>query len=245
MRPLILALFLGMISLCHADTAPEAEPATASLPSPPRMTLQPFYARYETRYKLSFLSFDIEAERRLQPLDKQQWQISFDASASAASLHENARFRVVDGQIQPLEYSMRGSGLIQEDDRSLLFDHDQQQIRDMLEGSVFSNRWQQGIQDKLTYMLQASLDLAAGKELLSYPVFEKNKAKTYAFERLGNEQLNTRVGRLNTVKIRQIRKDRREITAWLAVDKNYLLVRLLDSEKGKTRYEINLVETDL
>lgn len=221
-----------------AETSSTASPAPTVAAN---IQLKPFEAHYTSSYKLGFLNFEIEAKRQLTELDNNTWQLDFSASASAASLDERSRFRLIDGVITPLQYTLEGSGLIQEDDRALSFNTANKTITDDLNNKVYPDQWQTGLQDKLTYMLQISLDIAADKQNLDYPVFEKNKLKNYRFEIIGEEILTTRVGPLKTIKIRQVRKDKRDITAWLAMDKQYLLVKLVDKDKNHKRYEIDLV----
>jgi hypothetical protein len=219
--------------------------STSSTSPAPTVTaniqLKPFEAHYTSTYKLGFLSFDIDARRQLTELDNNTWQLDFSASASAASLDERSRFQLIDGVITPLKYTLEGSGLIQEDDRALSFNAETGTIHDSLNDKEYRDQWQEGLQDKLTYMLQVSLDIAAGKQNLDYPVFEKNKLKNYRFEIIGEEILTTRIGPLKTIKIRQVRKDKRDISAWLAIDKQYLLVKLVDKDNNHKRYEIDLV----
>lgn len=207
--------------------------------------LQPFTARYSSEYDLGWFSLDIDAERKLEASDDGTWQLTFEAEASAASIREKSVFRLDGSRIHPLQYSYDAGGLITEDDQRLVFDYQDETVRDEKKQRSYSDKWQNDLQDKLTYMQQISIDLAAGNDELSYQVFEKHRVREYAFEILGEEQLNTKVGTLNTLKLRQKRNDNREIVAWLAKDKDYLLVRLVDRKKGKKRYQIDLVSTTL
>lgn len=237
---LLLLLLVSGSPAGAATTAPAATPSQ----SVSNTSLSPFKARYSSRYKLGFLSFDIDAERTLQKLPDNSWQLQFSASASAASLDEITRFKLANGRIQPQEYSLKGTGVIQEDDRAFRFDHTAKTVTNSLSGDIFQNQWHDQIQDRLTYMLQISLDVAAGKRQLEYPVFEKNKVKMHQYAVVGEETLNTRIGPLRTIKVRQVRQDKRSITAWLAIDHQYVLVKLADKQNNSTRYAIDLVSLE-
>lgn len=244
MRFLHLSLLLSLL----VSGSPAGAVTTAPAATPPQTlsttSLSPFKARYSSRYKLGFLSFDIDADRTLQQLADNSWQLQFSASASAASLDEVTHFTLTNGKIQPLEYSLKGAGLIQEDDRAFRFDHKAKTVLNSLSSDIFKNQWHDQIQDRLSYMLQISLDVAAGKRQLEYPVFEKNKIKMHHYEVVGEETLNTRIGPLRTVKVRQVRQDKRSITAWLAIDHQYVLVKLADKQNNNTRYAIDLVSLE-
>ena len=220
----------------------EAENADDSAdPAKPSAQLTPFTAHYKTAWKLGWFSIDIEASRTLRQLTNGNWQLIFEADASAAGLVETSEFSFEDGLITPLEYRYRGSGLINESDRTLVFTPEFKRVSDLENQQQYSNAWKDTIQDNLTYMLQAGLDLAKGDEDLQYQVFEKNRAKDFEFEVVGEEQLNTDIGRLNTIKLRQVRKNKnRNVYAWYAIDHNYQLVRLQDKKDGETRYQIDI-----
>ena len=214
-------------------------------PSQPQTTLKPFVARYKSEWDVGFFSLDIKGTRRLEQLESGKWKLTFKADSSAASLKEVSTFELIDGQIQPLEYTYQVSGLVTEPDRHLEFDPAEEVVRDHKKNRDLTNQWAPGIQDAQTYMLQASLDLSLHPTLpLSYPVFEKKKTKLFNFEVVGEETIKTKIGKVNTVKIRQIRKDNREVIVWLDKDRQYLLARLIDKKKGKTRYRIDLVGID-
>lgn len=219
----------------------DAEPAQAA---EPKIALTPYRAKYRSNYHWGFLSFRINGVRTLEQLGEHQWRLTFEAEASAASVKEESLFRYQNNQIFPEQYRYRASGLIQEDDRSLDFDHEHEIVLDKERRKKYSDKWQPKLQDMLSYMQQVSIDLALGKTTLNYPVYDKTRVKTYGFEVLSEELLNTAIGKLNTIKVRQIRRGDREILAWLAADKDFLLVQMEDSEKGDLNYRIKLVSLD-
>ena len=220
----------------QTDLSPLSTPSTSALPA---STLAPFTARYKSEWDVGFFSIDIEGTRSLEQLSDGQWRLTFKADSSAASLKEISTFELADGQIQPLDYQYQVSGLVTEPNRHLQFLPMQEIVRDHKKNRDHTN------QDAQTYMLQASLDLALHPTLpLSYPVFEKKKTKLFNFEIVGEEVIKSPLGKLNTVKIRQVRKDSREVIVWLDKDRQYLLARLIDKKKGKTRYRIDLVDID-
>jgi len=223
----LLATFIATDAVAeHTDDSPQ---------------LKPFTAHYKTEWKLGWFSIDIEASRTLRKLSNGHWQLVFDADSSAAGLTETSEFELADGQIYPLEYRYRATGLISEDDRTLIFAPELKMVRDLEKDKKYTQAWDNSVQDNLTYMVQAGLDLAAGKEQLNYEVFEKKRSKDFEFKVLGEEKLQTRIGEIKTIKVKQIRKDKnREIYAWFAPEYNYQLIRLVDKEDGKTRYHIDI-----
>ncbi len=248
--PLACSLIVAASSAFAGEAAPSQPPSSTAAPAnyadaKPAFQLQPYSARYSSEYDFGWFSFYIDAERTLKQENDGSWSMVFEAEASAGSIRETTHFQLEDGQIHPLKYTYDASGLIQEDDQRLLFDYDQRTVLDQKKGRSFADKWQDDLQDKLSYMQQISIDLANGKRTLDYPVFEKHRVKQYTFEIVAEEQLNTQIGKLDTLKLKQKRSDNREIVAWVAKDKDYLLVRLVDRKKGKKRYQIDLVSTTL
>lgn len=227
-----------------ADAHSQISEAEFAQAAEPQIVLTPYRAKYRSNYHWGFLSFRINGVRTLEQLGEHQWRLTFEAEASAASVKEESLFRYQDNQIFPEQYRYRASGLIQEDDRSLDFNHENEIVLDKERQKEYNDKWQPKLQDMLSYMQQVSIDLALGKTTLSYPVYDKTRVKTYGFEVLGEELLNTAIGKLKTIKVRQIRRGDREILAWLAIDQDYLLVQMEDSEKGDLNYRIKLVSLD-
>lgn len=221
-------------SVVTADTTTAGQSGTAS-------SLQPFRIQYKTRYELGWFSFDIDGERQLEALPDNRWRFSFNAEASIASLQESSEFTLHEQQIQPLNYRFQTTGLLNKPTETLLFSPESQQIIDAQNNHHYTDQWQPGIQNNLSFMLQISLDLAQGKTELHYPVFDRNKIRELRFEILGEETINTPLGQLQAIKIQQIRSNsKREIFAWLAPQHQYQMVRLAYHEKGKLRYRIDV-----
>lgn len=223
----------------HSADTPNSQKAIKA----PEVQLTPFTAHYITEWKLGWFSIDIKAKRELKRLPNTNWQLTFVAETGAAKLKETSELSVKNQRIQPLHYRYRASGLFNEDDRTLKFLPESKSVLDQEKNKTHSNAWETEVQDNLTYMLQAGLDLAAGKTEFTYPVFEKNTKKPFRFRVIGEEVLKTKAGTLTTVKVMQVREDKnREVYAWFDKDKHFLLVRLLDKKKGKKRYEINVTD---
>lgn len=221
----------------------EQEPVPAEVQPAGTPALHPFTARYTTEWSLGWFSIDINAVRTLRQLPGGHWQLTFEAETSGAGLTETSEFTFSDGQVIPQEYRYRATGLFNEADRTLIFAPALKLVRDLENNREYTKAWNDSVQDNLTYMLQAGLDLAQGATSLSYDVFEKNRSKAFEFEVIGEEPLKTAIGTLNTIKVKQVRrKNNRQIYAWFATDHHYQLVRLSDKKDGKTRYQIDITD---
>lgn len=231
----LVALPSHATSVFLVDTPPKFNSEELNVP-----TLTPYEARYQTSWRIGWFSFDVDATQRLIKLNDDEWKIEFNASSRPASMTETSTFRLENQQLQSLEYRFRSGGMLMEADRTLLFDWSAQQIIDQERNTTIDEHWHPKLQDNLTYMQQARLDLANGLEVLEYPVYEKNRTRLLRFERIGEERLKTAIGVVDTIKVQQIRSGKRKIYAWFAKDRDYLLVRLSDYDDGKKRSQIDI-----
>lgn len=92
----------------------------------------------------------------------------------------------------------------------------------------------EGMQDKLSHSLQLRLDLLRGKsQPLEYTIAEENKILAYTFTVLFQEVLQTPIGTLNTLKIKHIDHKKQITFTWLAIDYDYLPVKMEHYRQGK------------
>lgn len=203
--------------------------------------LTPFTASYSTTYKLGWFTLNIDATRELKPLDNRQWQLTFDASTNGASISEKSIFNLDNRQIKPIEYHYQTGGLLNKTPLDIYFNASKKEITDTHINKTYTDVWQKDLQDNLTYILQASIDLSQGKTELHFPIFKSDYVKLYSFAVVKEEVINTQIGKLKTIKVERIgdKKDR-TINAWFAVEHNFQLVRLNESKKGKTTYQIDI-----
>lgn len=93
--------------------------------------------------------------------------------------------------------------------------------------------------DMLLYQLAIMHDLAEGKKSLKYLVADKERIKTYIFSVVGEEDLDTPVGTLRTVKLNRIHeKKNKSTTLWCAIKLHYLPVRLEKVKNGRLDFVV-------
>ncbi len=88
------------------------------------------------------------------------------------------------------------------------------------------------VQDKASLELSLARDLKLNKTRLSYTVISKGKKSQYNFQKLGNEQIKTKAGTFNAVKVKVIRSGtKRETIFWMAKELDYIPVKVRHREK--------------
>lgn len=207
------------------------------------LELKPFSASYTADWKQ--LPVSGTAERRLKALDDGRWELASEASVLVASLNETSTFKVDGDTFLPQTYRFERSGLGKGKVVEQRFDWQAKQVVGSDRGDPISLPLNRGLLDKSTYQLALQHDVAAGETAMSYQVLDGDEIETYDFRVLGEEEVNTKAGRLDAIKVERVRdptQSKRETILWFAKDWGYLLVRLHQVENDGKQYEIMLEE---
>lgn len=211
---LLLLLTFGFISLSQA----------AELPS-----------SFSNEYTSTAMGFRITVTHSLKPLNDGTHEMRFHAKSWFASINETSRVRIDEEkqQIIPLHYKYQRRVLGRDRDAELTFDWDKKTVTNNVQNTTWKMDITQRVQDKLSYQLQLQQDLLNNRKSLVYQIADGGRLKEYAFETVGEEVLDTPLGKVNTIKVKRSREDDDRVTyAWLAKGWDYLLVRLQQEEDG-------------
>lgn len=125
------------------------------------------------------------------------------------------------------------------------FDWNAKKVTGSDRGNPVSLTLNRGLLDKSTYQLVLQKDVADGKQSMSYQVLDGDEIDTYDFRVLGSENVRTRAGLIEAIKVERVRdptQSSRKTVLWFAKDWGYLLVRLHQVEKDGKEYQIMLKE---
>tara|TARA_B100001964_G_scaffold245506_1_gene332918 strand:+ start:4477 stop:5325 length:849 start_codon:yes stop_codon:yes gene_type:complete len=205
----------------------------------------PFRAVYKADYK--GLPVSAVGIRELKRIENGKYQLSSTAQSFFVSVFEKSIFELHDQYPLPLEYDYKRTGIGKNRDTTLTFDRQTGKV--VSEQGEWEIEATKGILDKLSYQYRMREDLKHALKKgqswpdLNYQVADNGRIKTYNFEITGEEFIDTPVGRIKTVKAIRIRKNGgRSTTFWLAPDYEFLLIRLLQTEKNGKGFELLLKE---
>ena len=205
------------------------------------LELKPFSASYTADWKQVPVSGT--AQRSLEKTDGDSWLLNFDASMLVASLNERSTFRVDGDTLLPQRYRFKRSGLGKGKDIEYNFNWDAKQVTGEDRGEPVKLPLDRGLLDKSTYQIALQEAVAAGKKSMSYQVVDGDEIETYDFRVLGEEQVSTKAGKVDAIKVERVRdptQSKRQTILWFATDWDYLLVRLHQVEKDGKEYQIML-----
>ncbi len=144
-----------------------------------------------------------------------------------------------DGAAQALEYSYEKGGGKTSKKVQLIFDWEQRQVKNALDGETRPMPVAQGLTDILLYQLVLMMDLKDEKKSLEYPIADKHKFKTYRFDISGEEILDTSLGQLKTVKLQRVPgPDKKTTLIWCAPSLDYLPVRIEQDEQDDGTFSL-------
>jgi hypothetical protein len=200
---------------------------------------------YEAEYKISSNSLTTTATRSLSKQGN-NWQLSQRAKLMFIKVSEESI--IEDGALglRPLRYEYSNS-FSSKQDQKINFDWPRALASDKKYRKPWSAPLTAGTFDQLSAQLQMRQALISGRfdTTMVQTVVNRGKHKTYRVEKMGEEVIDSPVGKLNTVKLRRSREDSdSETIVWLAKDWNYLIVRLEQTDEDDT-YSLELLSATL
>ncbi|MEO8161382.1 MAG: DUF3108 domain-containing protein [Arenimonas sp.] len=219
MNRLLLALVLGLPSLALAAT-----PA-------------PYTARYEVLRNGERLG---EATVMLKSLADGRSEFSSNtvgseglAGLTSATVEEKSLLRWRNGAPETVSWNYRQKVAWKTRERSLSVDAGARAIEHRDKDKRWSPPYQPGVLDRSAVTVALMNDLGAGRSgELRYPVPDKDEIKSWLFRTGASEHLDTPFGTQRALRVERIRDsgDGRSTTLWLAQDRNFVPLRILQKE---------------
>jgi hypothetical protein len=143
---------------------------------------------------------------------------------------ETTHFEYINGDVRPLNYTFKRKG-IEDEKVTQKFDWQKHTVDSRVNGKQYNFEMVDGTLDKSVYQFSLMIDLGHHADALEYAIAERKKLKMYPIQVLGEETIDSPLGRIKTVKIR--RKDKRvETVMWCAESLHYLPVKITHTENG-------------
>jgi len=218
-----IQIFLTILLAC-----PSLSYAEDNLPPP-----------FETSFKIFKKGTEVaEMHRSLSRLDNGEFvYLSETNSTGLASifykLHimEKSHWQLQDQKLKPLNYSYDRIKKKKESHKIIVFDWKNNQANYIGNGKKSSFDLKAGMTDKLLYQINIMRDLEKGRRPTTYTVVDGAKIKTYDFEYLGEEFIETPIGGFNTVKLVRHKPGKKENTVlWCARDLHYLPIKIENTD---------------
>jgi hypothetical protein len=196
------------------------------------------FAAYEARYAI--LWHGVKAGESTHKLNHHKngqyyFETRTDPNIPLVPYHhfESSTFSWENGAIKPQHYEFD----IKEGKRhkvgNVFFNWKNRTVRNNRKPEPWHTTLQDGMQDKITQTFSLRSDLKKGINQLDYLVVESDKTKDYHFVILGSERLRTKLGLLDTIKLKHTSKKGYETLMWLAIKLDYLPVKMQQTRHNK------------
>ncbi|MFT4886393.1 MAG: hypothetical protein ACJAY7_001987 [Pseudohongiellaceae bacterium] len=188
---------------------------------------------FSSEYSASANGIKAKASRSLKRLDDGGYQFENTltaefAGATLATLIETSQFKLVGQSIIPEHYQYFLTG-ISDDSKVIAFDWPALLAVSSEALKSWTIELLDNTQDPLSYQLVLPRQLANQTgPLFEIPIIDAGKIEIQRFQIIGEEVLESKIGKLNCVIVQQIRQDTdgKITTIWFSKDHSYLLAKL-------------------
>jgi len=220
----LLGIILAVTFFCVAH------PASAA-------TLTPFEAIYEASMNGSAVA---DASRALTKTAENEYSLTYKSSHMLFSFLETSKFKYVDGIITPLYFESKRTSLFKSKHKSIQFDWTSNTANFEYKKKNGSFTLEPGTTDPLTMAFVVAHAVAEGKTTIDVLQTDDNNIETRHFTAEQDIALDTRIGKLNTIKVTRLKKGKPHTFLWLAPELNYLAVKIRQEKENGESYELNI-----
>lgn len=203
--------------------------------------------QFSAYYDASTNGISGNAERHLISLGEERYRLNISLEAKVGGiaigdLEQASELLYIDSHIRPQNYSYQVSGL-SSDVESVSFNWEAGVALSADEDESWNVAINDYTFDELSYQLALAMDVAAGsKEYYEYQTVDGGALDQLRFRTIGEEILDTPLGRLRCIKLERVREDgsNRATLIWLAKDWSYLLTRIEQTSSSGLRIKLDI-----
>ncbi len=152
---------------------------------------------------------------------------------------EESQWRYHAGRPRPDHYRYRHDGRKKRRRVEIRFDWQRHLALHLVNDDPWRLKIPDRAQDKLVYQLSLMLDLADGIEAPEYRIADGGRLKDFRFQRQAEEDLETPLGPLRTIRLIRL-DDKRRTTIWCAPAYRYLPVRIAQTDTDGSRLVLDI-----
>jgi hypothetical protein len=237
---LSLLLNLAVLVCLVVFTAPALADVDGDASGTPGLT--PFEASFSASIEQG-ITLNGSAKRILSDQNNGVWLYRTSVKSFIANIEESVILKWQGGQVIPLRYRYKLSGLLIRDrEETIDFDWEQNLATGRYKDKAFEVALNPGVLDPLGYQLQLHQDIKAGKREMEYRYVRHGRLDTDKFAVINEGLIETPQGEMNALTVEKLRDEnaKRETLMWFAPNFDHMLVQLLQTEPDGNRYELNL-----
>ncbi|WP_238947000.1 DUF3108 domain-containing protein [Seongchinamella unica] len=191
---------------------------------------------YSAEYKTTARGMALKLNRKLEANGDGSYTLTNGGKIMVVGFHEMSVFSVDGAAIIPKSYVYQGTGLINRR-REVHFTPGSDTIRSLYKEQWYDLPYKEGTLDRMSQQEQVRLFLLndpTPKEDILITVADGKRVKDYQLKYVGEETLDTPLGKLDTLHFERIHDDPdRKSDTWVAPGLDYLMVKTVHVEDGK------------
>ena len=212
-------------------------------------------ATYIANYQASANGIRTTAKRSLTKLDDGTYELANELQAvvlgqEIARLDQRSRFQFSDNSVATENYSYTLSG-ISSDLRNITFDWNAGTALSVEDDELWTLKLETQVYDPLSHQFMMSQQLLNDRSLAysksyEYKIVDGDEIETHLYEFVGEEILETPLGKLNTIKLERVRStgSSRPTTIWLAPEWEFLVARIEQTD-GSLQIVLELADAEI
>lgn len=199
----------------------------------------PFEAQYKATYNGS--EFEDMVSRKLERLPDGTYRHSYIADHLLYFLHEESILEMKGCHAQPLRYSSKRGNVFRKREKTVAFDWKQQVARYNDEGKKGEFKLVADTVDPMSVYLRIACQVTGELGVLTYPETDDDHIESREYRMLGRETIDTPSGKIETVRIEKVHKNKKRQTyLWLMVSNPVVVVRARQTDTDGSQYSLDL-----
>ncbi len=168
------------------------------------------------------------------------YTLEYKAEHLLFKIKEQSTFQWANNKLIPLAYNSERSSFFNSRKKSVQFDWPSNTANFNYKKRNGRFAIEPGVIDPLSTPFVIATKIQQGMVNISVSETDDNNIETREYSVDGSEMLTTPIGHLETIKVSLNRKESTQV--WLAVDLNYLAVRVRKESKNGDTYELNILK---
>lgn len=236
--PLLAGVMLTSLSMAPA-TSVLADTGAAAVAK--TSTPTPFEAQYTATYNGS--EFENLVTRKLERLPDGTYKHSYTGDHLLYFLHEESIVDMKGCTTQPLRYVSKRGNFFRKREKTVDFDWKQQTARFNDEGTKGQFKLEPETVDPMSVYLRIACQVTSELGTLTFPETDDNHIEQREYRLLGKETLDTASGKIETVRIERVHKNKKRQTyIWLMASNPVVVVRVRQTDTDGSVYSLDLTQ---
>lgn len=216
-------------------------PAFAEEPIAKTSAPTPFVAQYKATYNGS--EFEDVVSRKLERLPDGTYRHSYSADHLLYFLHEESLLELKGCNAQPLRYVSKRGNVFRKREKTIDFDWKRGIARYNDEGVTGEFKLVPDTVDPMSVFLRIACQITPELQVLTFPEADDDEIELRDYRTLGTESIDTPTGKIDTVRIERVHKNKKRQTyIWLMSSNPVVVVRVRQQDTDGSIYSLDLTQ---